>query len=54
MVIGTILTVITFIILFALCGRLNRDPIVWCVLGLFITPFGAIIAMVIYTMILGE
>ncbi len=54
MVTGTILTVIAFVVLFALCGRLNRDPIVWCILGLFITPVGAIIAMVIYTMILGE
>ncbi len=50
----TILSVIAFIALFSLCRRLNRDPIVWGVLGLFITPFAAIIAMILYTMISGD
>ena len=54
MVTGTILTIIAFVVLFALCDKLNRDPIVWGILGLFITPVGAIIAMVIYTMIVGD
>lgn len=49
-----IITIIAFVVLFALCTKLNRDHVVWGLLGLFITPFGSIIAMVIYTMIMDE
>ena len=54
MVMSTIFTVITFIALYALCEKMGRDPVGWCILAFFITPVGAIIAAVIYTLILGD
>lgn len=50
----TIFTVIAFIALYALCEKMGRDPLLWCILGCVITPVGAIIAAVVYTLILGD
>lgn len=54
MIMGTIFTVIAFIALYALCEKMGRDPLGWCILGIFITPLGAMAAAIIYTLILGD
>lgn len=52
--VNTALVIIAFVVLYAFAVKMDRDPIAWCILGLFISPLGAFIAMVLYTWIIGD